>query len=204
MTKHFLKAAWLFGLAPLGVGITIFLLWLLFRSRSLASAGLLTLPAGVLSLVLGLICLLIWKVGTLRSKEAEPSVRRPVAKILLLYVANFAAAAACLFAGYAVEACYTVWILNESVLPIDSAHLYYGPQSDIPLGSIAIGKTLTRRFYIHTDGTLIFEAIQSDGSKITATVDGYVTGNIGAYKIITIDPDGKPHVRDKRPGLIYR
>ena len=67
--KALLRIAWTAGAAPILLGTVIFIMWLIFRADILMVAGMITIYAGLASVVVGLICLAICLWRNWRSSE---------------------------------------------------------------------------------------------------------------------------------------
>ena len=187
--KTALKLALLFGIAPLAAGIIIFIAFALTRADWLMDAGVFTIYAGICSVTLGGVCLLVYVVSSWR-REAIPR-RRIVLRtglVLALYATNFVAAGAAITGAMVISAQYKVTITNESALALEAARIT-GGGIDEYVGPIAPGKTVSRSFYIEHDGELVLTGMQGD-DNVRKVIDGYVTNGMGADIEIVLKPDG--------------
>jgi hypothetical protein len=186
------------GLVPMFVGILVFSVSLLLRAGAIESIRMLTIAAIVSSVILGVICLIVWAFGGLASGVVS---RRTavwhVAGLTILYAINLVVAGVCLDAAEKRTGYYTVCVVNHGYLPLESARLYYGGLPDISLGDIPSGASVRKGFWIQHDGTIMFDAACPDGRKVSAQVSGYVTSGLGGCRVVSIDAQGRASVRDK-------
>jgi hypothetical protein len=195
--EHALLAARLCALLPLGGGAAIFLLWLFLRDDVWQMAGFFTLLAGCGLFLLGAGSLLAYV--SLMAWAERVDRRRVIWQTIgtaALLLVNFPVAAGILTAVEAIESRYTVTVTNESDIPLQAARLQ-GGGIDIDLGDIAPGASVRRGFWIEADGEL--RLVSRLGSReFSESVDGYVTGGIGADMAVTVRPDGTVAVTDLR------
>src|SRR5882672_10224811 len=83
------RAAIVCGLAPLIIGTSILLLWLIFRWEALQAAGLCTILGGVLSVLVGF-CLLAALVTTQRTSPVSRPASGGRRKMAIRYFASIA------------------------------------------------------------------------------------------------------------------
>jgi hypothetical protein len=128
-------------------------------------AGIFTLCAGLVSVLAGLVCL---GAGILKTVRAGVFMGRTVLVGMVLLV-NFPVAGSILLAAANLAAAYKVIVRNHASAPIRLATLTGGGVS-LQIGQIEPGMSITKRFHIAQDGTLIFSAGQS-GKKLNVIVD---------------------------------
>jgi hypothetical protein len=127
---------------------------------------------------------------------------RQAAALSGLLLANFVVAGGLVCLFDMIDTSYSVSITNQSALTLKSARVY-GGGVDIQLGDISSGSTARKFFWVKGDGTLMFEAMCGN-DKVTAMVEGYVTGSMGGNMAVTVDASNQVTVRENRPGLLYR
>jgi len=195
--KTSLKAALVLGAAPLVIGLAIFALWVLTRAEWLMGAGVVTIYGGIAVIVGAAVCLVtyVWRSWRSRSVARGRLVWQTIG-VLALFLANFVAAGGAVFGAVMIEARYTVAVSNQSDVPLGSTRVEGGGVS-IEFGTIAPGATIKRSFWIEHDGELILNGMHGS-SKIEASVDGYVTNNMGGDKLVVVEAGGTINVKDRR------
>jgi len=196
--KRFLQAALFCGAAPLVVGIAIFVAWIFTRAGWLMVAGVFTIYAGLCSVGIGAICLVVYVWRSWRSGEIKHRslVWQAVGTAALL-LANFPAGVSVVMGAILIETRYTVTLTNQSDVPLKSAEVC-GGGVDVRFGDVAPGATVVRSFWIKADGELVLTAIHGS-NKVETTVEGYVTNGMGGDKIVVLDANGSVNIKDKHP-----
>lgn len=198
--KGSLKAALIFGAAPLVMGIAIFVAWVFTRADWLETAGFLTIFAGIGAVGIGTICLVVYTERSWRSREIER--RRLVWQAVgtgALLLANFPAAAGAVVGAELIETCYTVTFTNQSDVTLESARLQ-GGGVNLSLGDVAPGATVKKSFWVGQDGELVLTG-KHGTARVDAIVEGYVTNGLGGDKMVVLDADGSVNVKDRRSGI---
>ena len=189
---------------PLGLGLAIFLAWLICRLCSstvavgLMTAGLFLIPVGSLSVLVGLACLVFYLYRSARSASVPPrTLRRHGLVVGGMLLANFPVAIGLTVAGIAIDTMYTVTIINDSGRPVQTCRIV-GGGVDIDFGTVPAGQKGRKRFWIRRDGELELRA-QHGQMQLRETIDGYVTHNMDGCTDVTISPGGKVQVEHVRP-----
>lgn len=182
--------------APLAIGIAIFVAWVIWRTEWLVTAGLIALPVNFAALPVAGACLLIYALLARRAVPPPARLGRRIAACVSLFLANFLLTAACVVAAMWIESCYTVTLTNRTQSRIDSASLI-GGGVDLSLGPIAPGATVKRSFWIENDGQMILKTSHGP-TTIETPIDGYVTGGIGGDLVVTLEPAGVIAITDRR------
>jgi hypothetical protein len=192
-----LKAALVLGATPLVIGLAIFALWVLTRAEWLMGTGIVTMYGGVAVIVGAAVCLASYVWRSWRSRSvARGRLAWQTIGVLVLLLANFVAAGAAVFGAVMIEARYTVSVSNQSNVPLESARVE-GGGVNMDLGIIAPGATIKRSFWIEHDGELVLNGMHGS-RKVEASIDGYVTNNIGGDKLVVVEADGTVNVKDRR------
>jgi len=184
-----LKLAVVLGAVPLLVGTLIYGTWRFTRWHWLETAGLFTIPIGVVAFIIGTVALLrhLW-----RESRVQRTTRSPLwlqaALVGGLLLANFPAAAFFTLSAIDVSTRYTVRVFNDSDRPIDSL-VVTGPGVRVELGPIAPGQHTRRHIYFRGDGTLDFSARQQE-LQFSGQLEGYVTSDWGGDKSIRVRQRG--------------
>jgi hypothetical protein len=195
--KTSLKAALVLGATPLVVGLGIFAAWALTHAAWLMNAGLITIYGGIAVVAGALVFLASYVLGSWRSRSVPR--RRLVWQtigVIILLLANFAAAGAAVVGAVLLETRYTLSVTNQSNVAIDSARVD-GGGVNLDLGVIAPGATVQRTFRIAREGELVLHGTQG-AKKIETSIDGYVTPNLGGDKSIVVAADGTVIIKDQR------
>lgn len=194
MTR-WLRVAFLCGLLPLCVGICVFVAWGVTRAPWLEFAGLVTLAAGTLLAIAGLLATAIYAIGARR--RAVPRWRAHAGTAVAVILANFPVALAILAAVNHMFAAYVVSVDNLSShaieqLTIDSAQGHY------VFGNVPARSRASRTFRFDGEGAVTFAATWN-GHVQSGTLDGYVSGNGGA-RTIRVGAAGDVRVIDTHTG----
>lgn len=200
MSKLF-KVILILAIAPMVAGVAIFFVWVLARANWLIPAGIFTIYAGICAVAIGLICFVIYIMRSWRSR-AIPRRRLmwQTIGVLGLFLANFVMAGGAVSGSIMIDTLYTVRIVNQSSVPLESACIR-GGGVEIYVGSVPVGKTVRRSFWIRYDGTLILTG--THGSKVvTETIAGYVTYHSGGDKTVIVDNEGHITAKDRRTGVL--
>ena len=177
------------AVAPLVLGIAIFVVWLLVRRDWLMIAGAVALYGGLAVLAAGVVALAYSSWTALRTPGVERRrVRTSVVICGGLLGANVLAAGAILSVVVTTISRYTVVIHNSShQQQLDSVQVS-GGGCDVSYGSILPGAVARRSFWIRRDGVLVFRASHGD-DVLGHTVDDYVMNNGGGHVTVTVRPD---------------
>jgi hypothetical protein len=159
------------GLVPLGVGVGVFLLWLATRASWLGSAGLLTLAAGLVLFVLGIVCLAIYLAW--RRREGATGSRARAALPLLILLGNVVVAIGLLAAvAYVAETC-TLIVENRSSCEIRDMHLTQRDEV-YPVGIVDPGGRIAQDFHFKYEGRVDY-TLDLDGVTHKGIAFGYVS-----------------------------
>lgn len=185
------------GATPLLVGLSIFFLWLFTHWQWLMIAGILTLAAGPVMFVFGLLNLAHFVGLARREPNLAPRRLRPAMFCSgSLLLANLPAAAGILAAVIAIETAYTVTVHNASGRPLEDVQVR-GGGCDVFFGSIPPGGMARRSFWIRDDGELAFHATGGPVTYSVANISGYVTNGQGGQRTVTVNPDRSIIVTDE-------
>lgn len=187
---YWLRAAYFCGAAPLLTGTIIVGLWLFTYHRMLAVLGLFTVAGGVVLLLLGLICVLVYEMLSARGPKKPRRWSRSSWPVLLLLLANIPACILSIYIGSA----WRITVVNSTAATIDSFTIDQGTGSLRTLGPIAPGGRKTVYIRPVEDVTITFSATSSSG-PLTGVVDGYPIGPEGDSKVITLLPNGTSSVQ---------
>jgi hypothetical protein len=170
------------GALPLSVGAIIYLLWRLTWWDWLMGAGIGTIGSGLVLVFLGSLCLVKDFIdGSSRTLLRPP--RRVDVLAAVVLIANFPAAAFCLYSAEEVRTRYTVEVFNETNGPI-SSFVLTGPGVSTDLGPIAAGQHVRWHLHFHGSGPLNFAAKQQ--TEFKGQLDGYVSSDWPGHKLIQV------------------
>ena len=188
------QAALLCGLAPLLIGTTIFLVWLVTRWPVFEAAGFITILCGVPSVIVGFVLL----AASVFTQSSSPGARQGSAnrrRALIRYVAaiailliNFPAAAFIVSTVSEIMTRYVLTVANDGPRPLEDT-IVSGGGITARFGTIGRGAEVTRVFNIQRDGELILRTKRGD-NDIELTIDGYVTNGIGGNMVVVAKSDG--------------
>ena len=172
----------------------MFLLWLVTGWKWLELAGIFILYTGSASVVVGLVSLSLWVLQRVRSGDwARERLMGRTMFVAMVLVINVPVAGLILWTTYNISTTYTVVVRNYGSASIQLAAITGGGVS-LEIGPIEPGASVTKKFHIAHDGTLMFSGERS-GRKVQTVVDGYVTNGGGGHKQIEILADGTVQVR---------
>jgi len=180
--------------APLTIGMSAFLLWLITGWQWLELVGIFVLYTGFASVVSGLVLLALWVLRRIHSGDwaREQLMGRTIFAAIVLVI-NFPVAGLIVWTAYNLSTRYTVVVHNYGSASIESGAITGGGVS-LDLGPIDPGASVTKWFHIGQKGTLMLSGEQG-GRKLQIVVDDYVTNGGGGQKKIDIFPDGTVQVR---------
>jgi hypothetical protein len=186
------------GIAPQAAGVAIFLLWTVTRWHWLVGVGLITIWAGVFSVLIGAIALAVaaFDPAAPTTSPKRGRLALPVATVILL--ANFPVAAAVIAGVITIATAYGVTIHNASPEPLRDVHLVGGGCNVKFADEIPPGGTSKRTIWFRQDGEFDFEAT-INGERKREVVEGYVTNGQGGSAEITVEPGGAIKVRTFPP-----
>jgi hypothetical protein len=183
------RGALICGIAPLIVGISIFLLWVITRWEGLKMAGYITLWGGLFFFVLGIIDLARFCRFALRTPEL-PRWRLWLSTLgcSALLLSNFVVAGGIIMGVDAIETRYTVIVHNTSQQPLHAVRVF-GGGCEADSGTIPAGGVARRSFWIQHNGVLEFRAA-SGSTTYAQIIDRSVYPGTGGNTTVTINPDG--------------
>jgi hypothetical protein len=191
--QAWLRAALACSLAPLAVGMSIFVLWLPTRWDFLMPLGLLTILGATALFPVGVVCVMRYVV---RSRDTG-LVDRVGARAVLaagLLVLNFPAGGIVVVAANAWRTRCTVTFVNASDRPVDDFLVLAGEPVGTT-GPVPKGRRPTVMFRLAGEGTIRYRIVV--GAQVEeGVIEGYAdTGTGGDWKV-TREPDGSVRVRD--------
>jgi len=183
---RFYRAALICGLAPLAIGIAIFLLWCVVDWTWLMFVGAFTICGGIVSVLVGSGCLIAYAVKSWNTQpKSRVGVRVAIASTALL--ANFPAALALIVAAMYLALQIQVTVVNHG--PAIEQFVVSGGCTETDFGSIPSGTTRVKKIRIECDGNLEFHARRA-GQELGGIIERYVTPNDWEYDQITFSPNG--------------
>ena len=187
-----LRAARVLALAPLGLGIGVFLLWRALAWDFLMVVGGVVVWLGVAATLLGAFLLVRgWHQALRGGVPPRPVHRRAVVTALLLAV-NYPAAAVLFDVAWRDRTAYVVLLRNESAASWSGLGLAGGGVRR-ELGVLAAGDSVQVRLWFVADGSLELRGTAAAGPA-TTVVEGYVTRNFGGTATVVLAADGRVHV----------
>ena len=151
-----LRIPLVFGAAPLTTGVSVFLLWLVTGWKWLELAGIFILYTGFASVAVGLVSLSFWVLQGVRSGDwARERLMGRTMFVAMVLVINVPVAGLILWTTYNISTRYTVVVRNYGSASIQLAAITGGGVS-LEIGPIEPGASVTKKFHIAYDGTLMF------------------------------------------------
>lgn len=188
-----LPAARAFAVLPLVVGCGIFILWLPSRLVLLMFAGLLTIYAGLVSVGLSLLMLVLaWWLARIGGRDWTSRHWRSCGITVAFILINFPVAWGLAAGAIAIETANRVTVYNRTDRPIEAVRVT-GGGCDEALGTIAPRRSASVWFRIKQGGVLVLHAEQGEQKK-EATLDDYVWRNCGGTSKVTFTTDGEIEV----------
>lgn len=183
------------GAAPLLIGVSIFLLWIITRWDWLMLAGVATLYGGVAAFFIGALAIASFSWIASRSPGGpQPRQSRRILACGLLLVSNFPVAGGVIAAVIAIETRYVVIVQNNSQQVLSGIRLSGGGCA-AEIGTLKPGSTARRAFWIQREGSLEFRALKGT-SALAHTIDPYVCRDGGGQKTVIISSDESISVHD--------
>jgi len=173
---------------PLLVGVTIFLLWLVTDSDVFMVAGILTMYAGTVVVVFGLVVLarFYWK-ASVDTEIPRRKLKLRTALCAALLLINFPAAVGLSIIAIWLKTEYSITIYNASSAILHDVRVVGGGE-EAWFGTLSSGENTQNSIWISTDGTLRISAVR-EGDTISGVIDDYVTNSMGGNTHVTIHPD---------------
>jgi hypothetical protein len=198
---HFYYTALVCGLAPLVIGVSIFLLWLVTRWDWLAIAGLLTIAGGLLSETIGLGCLITFAIWSWKSPDRPPIGRRVLIALASFWI-NFPVLFAIFFAVEYFDSTPHLKISNQG--PTIDRFFLSGACADAAFGPIPTGATVERPLSVRRDGDFAFKGVHGD-SPIGGVVEDAIMLGDTAGLLLEFNREGHWTVqRYFRPDILSR
>ncbi len=193
--KRLYKISLICGVAPLVIGVIIFLAWYFTLWDKLLLLGIFTIYGAFTMVIIGIICLAIY---LLRQFRINHSFSRNIIKQGLfsgsILFANFPVAVIIVILVIKIATTFTVVVTNKSGAIIDNFVLT-GPGVNINMGQIVPNENAKHSFHVAHDGVLKFKARQKD-NEIEGIVESYVTSGMGGKKLIIVDLKKRFTVKD--------
>ena len=187
-----LRAARALALAPLGLGLGVFLLWRATDWDLLMVVGVCVIWFGVAATLLGAVLLAVGWRQALRAGLPPRRVHLRAVVTAVLLLANYPAAAALFDAAWRDRTAYVVRLRNDSASPWSDLVLEGGGVRR-EVGALAPGASIKVRMWFEADGNLALRGTAAAGPT-TTEVEGYVTRNLGARATVVLQPDGRVQV----------
>jgi len=185
-TDRSYRTALICGLAPLAIGVAIFVLWLATGWTWLMFAGLATVFCGSLSFLAGAISLFQFAAQA-AALDPRPRIAPRVALGLAALLVNLPAAFLIIVAANYLFFSVDVIVVNRG--PDFDRLVVAGGCAQADFGRLPSGATRTERVVIECDGSLDFQA-ERGGEKLSGTLVGYVTNSEQLIVHVTFAPDG--------------
>jgi hypothetical protein len=199
--KRLYRAALIFGLLPLAIGLGVFLCWYAADWDWLPSAGMATVFWGSIATLLGLVCLIGYGVTALRTTPKRHIAGRFVIALPLL-LANPAVALLILSTVAQIPVPRVrVFVANDG--PDLAGFVLSGACAKVDIGAIASGGWNQRKIVIKRRGKLQFDASQS-GRPISGVIAEQITPDDEPDFELTFADDGTWSVEDLRAGQALR
>ena len=174
---------------PLVTGVGIFITWLALRWDGLMTAGLITILAGMLSVLFGTALLkgYVWMNRAEDGRLPKPH-RKRVAVAAALLLLNFPAAFLCASTALRIYTTYYVTVSNQTATTVNNFAVYVDGRPN-ELGPISPGRSAEFSFVPRSDGQVTY-TMTSAGQQSAGMVIGYVTPGFGSSHTVRITPTG--------------
>ena len=176
-----------FAVAPSVVGVFILILWYFTRAGLLEDAGLFTIFAGLISILIASIYLIVSLLWEYQIKTSSKVLYRRGLLCAAIIIVNFPAAYVCIAIATNLMNQHTLTIENNSASVIDRLILT-APGLNKVIKQISPRKNKTLRFNFAGEGVLEFKAKQNDVEFGGVIKD--VSYGIPAKTILTIKNSG--------------
>ncbi len=194
--KSRLRIALLCWAIPLVLGFVNFACWLATDEPALIFAGLGVIGLGCLLFVVGMIALVFdWRSS--HSDTDKGNSKKNCFRTGALLLSNFPVALGLTCAAISWECRYEIIIHNNSMQTLKDMRII-GGGCDAQVEELAPGTTVSKTFWILTDGTLILEA-KTPNKTIQIQVDDYVTKGLGGRSRVGFLPDQTVEIENQYP-----
>ena len=187
-----LRTAFWLALAPLLLGIGIYLLWRGTAWNVLMPIGGVVMLGGIVATVLagGLLGWDWWRAR--REGQSARCASRRVGPIALLALANYPAGLLVIVCVSRDLACYSVTVQNHAAEPWSKLVLEGGGERR-DLGTLAAHTAVQVDLWFEADGQLVLRA-GNEALPQTTIVEGYVTHSMGGGAVVVRGADGRVQV----------
>lgn len=178
------------ALLPLGVGILVFVAWLILRAEWLMFAGYGTILGGLMCVAVSLAAILWFARSERRAKRLRgPRVLRGVLSVLAVIGADFVAAFLIVVAAAELAREHRVEVRNESGATLHDARVVILGEPTRPLGDIPDGERLSTTFVVETETGWVLEA-RLGNEPSTELAEGYAMREFGDRAVLTVHERG--------------
>jgi len=177
MNKRLYQATIILALAPMLIGASIFLIWLVTRDDSLINFGIYGTLGCIVSVVASFVCLVIflWKE---RAKKAR-LILLALGAIALILI-NFPIGSFVVKTVINMTTQYVLIVENVSQQPVKDIEITTTNFKDT-IPELAPRQKVERKYHFSADGSLSFKA-RIKGQSTEGVLEGYVCGGLSGEK----------------------
>lgn len=187
-TKLWFYLALFCGLAPLLIGVSIYIAWLTYKSDWLEQAGLINLNAGLLLFFPGIMSLVIYYYKAKQGKIYQ--YLRNTLLLLGILLINFPLAAFIIGSASSLSAQSQIIIENQTTAPITQFSLKESDGRQHILGDIAAGQSTVKTLTFESEGSVNY-SFQHQDKTHNGSFLGYVTPGTGFTVKMKLNPQSE-------------
>lgn len=177
MNKRLYQATIILALAPMLIGASTFLIWLVTRDDSLIDFGIYGTFGCIASIIASFVCLVtfLWKERVKKSMLILPALGA-IALILI----NFPIGSFVVKTAIYMTTQYVLIIENVSQQPVKDIEITTANFKDT-IPELTPGQKVEKKYHFSADGALSFKA-RIKGQSTVGVLEGYVCGGLGGEK----------------------
>ena len=188
------KIALFCGLAPLIIAVFILAGWFTRGEEEFLIAGLFNIVGGVILFVIGICCLIFYEYKS--RQQHHQSAWKKLLKPFLIMIANFPAAAGCVYLVIFLASVSVVSVTNQTQEYIPAINLSSDKFIIKPIKGVMPGNTIKKYRRIKQSGPIDY-SFKLNGQELSGNLVAYASRHQGRNVVMTISENGQVSVEEK-------
>lgn len=185
--KPSMKLSIVCGVVPLILGIAVFLVSAFMLAGWVVYAGMTTLVVGLVCVLIGVVNLALW--ARQASRANSRSLWRVMLRTVLVLALYFAAACAAIVGALLLLSLYTVHVVNNGDAPLKDVQVTQGAEI-LRIGDVEPNSSVGRSFLAEEGALMLTGFIESE--RFEVCLDNVSGG--GGSSTCVMEPDGTTRV----------